>query len=129
MPKFYRLLPTLHSPTSNPKLSRQKCKRRLCLSMQRKMPQELHRTRSRSPHRSERRSKNRSRSPHDRHRRVKPRVERKALPFGARDLSRYDLSAFRPMFALYLDIQKQIYIDDLDEKEVKGRWKSFVGKW
>lgn len=33
------------------------------------------------------------------------------------------------MFALYLDIQKQIYIDDLDEKEMKGRWKSFVGKW
>ncbi|KAK4936484.1 hypothetical protein LTR10_022647 [Elasticomyces elasticus] len=33
------------------------------------------------------------------------------------------------MFALYLDIQKQIEIDDLDETEVRGRWKSFVGKW
>jgi hypothetical protein len=33
------------------------------------------------------------------------------------------------MFALYLDIQKQKYIDDLDEDEVRGRWKSFVGKW
>ena len=33
------------------------------------------------------------------------------------------------MFALYLDIQKQIDIEELDEREVKGRWKSFVGKW
>ncbi|KAK5221311.1 hypothetical protein LTR99_006864 [Exophiala xenobiotica] len=33
------------------------------------------------------------------------------------------------MFALYLDIQKQIDIDTRDETEVKGRWKSFVGKW
>ena len=33
------------------------------------------------------------------------------------------------MLGLYLDIQKQIDIDTLDETEVKGRWKSFVGKW
>jgi len=33
------------------------------------------------------------------------------------------------MFALYLDIQKQLDIDTLTENEVKGRWKSFVGKW
>ncbi|TKA77364.1 hypothetical protein B0A49_01503 [Cryomyces minteri] len=33
------------------------------------------------------------------------------------------------MFALYLDIQKQKVLDDLSEEEVKGRWKSFVGKW
>ena len=33
------------------------------------------------------------------------------------------------MFALYLDIQKQLDIDELDESEVKGRWKSFVNKW
>jgi hypothetical protein len=33
------------------------------------------------------------------------------------------------MFALYLDIQKGKVIDDLDEAEVKGRWKSFIGKW
>jgi len=32
------------------------------------------------------------------------------------------------MLGLYLDIQKQIDIDTLDETEVKGRWKSFVGK-
>lgn len=34
-----------------------------------------------------------------------------------------------PLFALYLDVQKQIILEDLEEKELKGRWKSFVGKW
>ncbi|KAK4994140.1 hypothetical protein LTR66_005767 [Elasticomyces elasticus] len=33
------------------------------------------------------------------------------------------------MFARYLDIQKQLDIDNLAEDEVKGRWKSFVSKW
>lgn len=33
------------------------------------------------------------------------------------------------MFALYLDIQKQLVLEELPEMEVKGRWKSFVGKW
>ena len=33
------------------------------------------------------------------------------------------------MFALYLDIQKQKDIEELEEDEVKGRWKSFINKW
>ncbi|KAJ5888092.1 hypothetical protein N7495_008133 [Penicillium taxi] len=33
------------------------------------------------------------------------------------------------MFAMYLDIQKGKYIDELPEEEVKGRWKSFIRKW
>ncbi|MCJ1250199.1 hypothetical protein MMC30_007425 [Trapelia coarctata] len=33
------------------------------------------------------------------------------------------------MFALYLEIQKQLVLEDLPEKEARGRWKSFVGKW
>ena len=33
------------------------------------------------------------------------------------------------MFAMYLDIQKGILIEELKEEEVKGRWKSFTGKW
>lgn len=33
------------------------------------------------------------------------------------------------MFAMYLDIQKGILIEDLKEEELKGRWKSFVQKW
>ncbi|KIX03262.1 uncharacterized protein Z518_06814 [Rhinocladiella mackenziei CBS 650.93] len=81
-----------------------------------------HRSRSRSPHRHERRHppshRSRSSSHHSR-----------LLPFGARELSRHDLEVYRPMFALYLDIQKRLDIESLDEDEVKGRWKSFVGKW
>jgi hypothetical protein len=53
----------------------------------------------------------------------------KALPFGARTLNKHDLEAQRPMFALYLDIQKHKDIDELDEGEIKGRWKSFIHKW
>lgn len=33
------------------------------------------------------------------------------------------------MFAMYLDIQKGILIEDLPDGEVKGRWKSFIRKW
>ncbi|OJD26182.1 hypothetical protein ACJ73_02442 [Blastomyces percursus] len=51
------------------------------------------------------------------------------LPFDARPLSKHDLQLLEPMFALYLDIQKNIDIADLGEREVKGRWKSFMGKW
>ncbi|KAJ4519541.1 hypothetical protein ABEF95_011821 [Exophiala dermatitidis] len=85
-----------------------------------------HRTRSRphSPHRHERESKrSRHRSPSPRH------APKKDLPFGVREISRHDLPLYRPMFALYLDIQKRLNIEELDETEVKGRWKSFVGKW
>jgi hypothetical protein len=39
------------------------------------------------------------------------------------------MDALRPLFALYLDVQKQLDLDELDEREYKGRWKSFVGKW
>lgn len=33
------------------------------------------------------------------------------------------------MFELYLDIQKQKVLEEVPEEEVKGRWKSFIGKW
>jgi hypothetical protein len=33
------------------------------------------------------------------------------------------------MFTLYLDIQKGKVLDELEETEVRGRWKSFLGKW
>lgn len=51
------------------------------------------------------------------------------LPYQARELSKRDLEAYEPMFAMYLDIQKGILIEDLKGDEVKGRWKSFTGKW
>ena len=51
------------------------------------------------------------------------------LPYQARELGRRDLETYEPMFAMYLDIQKGILIEELKEDEVKGRWKSFTGKW
>ncbi|EEA27135.1 conserved hypothetical protein [Talaromyces marneffei ATCC 18224] len=33
------------------------------------------------------------------------------------------------MFAMYLDIQKGLVIEDMDAQEVMGRWKSFIKKW
>jgi hypothetical protein len=44
-------------------------------------------------------------------------------------LTKRDYAGFQAMFALYLDIQKGKVLEDLDEAERKGRWKSFVGKW
>lgn len=51
------------------------------------------------------------------------------LPLNARALVKHDLKEFKRLFGLYLDIQKQIDIDELDDTEIKGRWKSFLGKW
>ncbi|RFU74146.1 rna helicase [Trichoderma arundinaceum] len=51
------------------------------------------------------------------------------LPYGARQLSKDDLKAFEALFGEYLSLQKQKYIEDMDDREVRGRWKSFMGKW
>ncbi|KAJ0321138.1 hypothetical protein Brms1b_002805 [Colletotrichum noveboracense] len=51
------------------------------------------------------------------------------LPYDARALSKNDLDVFRPLLAYYLDLQKQKDMRDMDEREVRGRWKSFMGKW
>lgn len=81
-----------------------------------------HGPRSRSPERSHKRRRRHSRSPHTKH-------AQQPRPFNARELTRHDLRTYEPMFTLYLDIQKQLDIDELDEAEIKGRWKSFVNKW
>jgi hypothetical protein len=47
----------------------------------------------------------------------------------ARPLSKHDYNAYRNLFALYLDVQKQLILEELSEREAKGRWKSFFGKW
>ncbi|KAL4820823.1 hypothetical protein BDW67DRAFT_180380 [Aspergillus spinulosporus] len=68
----------------------------------------------------------------DRHTELKPRHETRvaiSLPFQARELRKRDLETYKPMFAMYLDIQKGKILEELSEEEVKGRWKSFVGKW
>lgn len=51
------------------------------------------------------------------------------LPLRAAPLSKHDLDRYRFVFASYLDIQKQLEIGELSEEEVRGRWKSFLGKW
>lgn len=79
----------------------------------------------------------RPRSPHnddDRHRHKRrrtrsPPAKAVELPYNAKPLSRRDFNNYRPLFESYLDIQKQIQLDDLDEREVKGRWKSFISRW
>jgi hypothetical protein len=89
------------------------------------MPEDRHRSsrqRSRSPDRSRR-----NRDHHQERRNRSPAPVQ--LPLNARALVKHDLKGFKSLFALYLDIQKQIDIDELGENEVKGRWKSFLGKW
>ena len=84
---------------------------------------EASRRRSRSPHRdndSHRHKRRRTRSP------VSKPV---ALPYKAKPLSKREYETYKPLFQSYLDIQKQIQLDELDEREVKGRWKSFVTRW
>lgn len=106
------------------------------------------RTRSHSPHhldtreyRSRSRSRSRSRHRHRRRHRHRHTATTttittttvppppRELPFGARRLTKGDFNEYRAVFALYLDIQKQLVLEDLSSEEVRGRWKSFVGRW
>src|SRR5690606_22315295 len=98
-------------------------------------------SRSERPPRNERMSSERSkrkRSPRrDRdddqgleRRRRKEREEREVkLPLGARMLVKGDFEAFRPLLAYYLRIQKQKNVSRMEERELRGRWKSFMRKW
>ncbi|KAH7357783.1 hypothetical protein B0T11DRAFT_96402 [Plectosphaerella cucumerina] len=51
------------------------------------------------------------------------------LPFDARPLSKADYRPFLPLFAYYLDLQKEKDLSTMDEREARGRWKSFIRKW
>jgi len=83
-----------------------------------------HRDRSaRSPRREDDRHKK-----HKHHNRS-PAPLTAPLPYNARQLSKRQFEEYKPLFQSYLDIQKQIVLDELDERESKGRWKSFVGRW
>ncbi|PYH98297.1 hypothetical protein BO71DRAFT_416403 [Aspergillus ellipticus CBS 707.79] len=89
-----------------------------------------HRDRRNDPDRQDRHARHRAR----RQQRDQTQLQNAApapvvLPLQARELRKRDLEHYMPMFDMYLDIQKGIFIDDLAEEEVKGRWKSFVGKW
>ncbi|EMF11331.1 uncharacterized protein SEPMUDRAFT_68838 [Sphaerulina musiva SO2202] len=108
------------------------------------VPVEYSKKRSRSPHshhhRSEDVKRHRSRSPHRKphhhhhhhhhhRRRHEPRDVPTSLPLNAQPLHKSQFQHYEGLFARYLDVQKLINIDDLSETEVRGRWKSFVGKW
>ena len=95
-----------------------------------------HTQRSRSPREDRRHrdvKRHRSRSPrrhhhhHHHHKTEAPKPVR--LPFNQRELHRRHLERYTNLFADYLDLQKGHDIADLTEDEVKGRWKSFMGKW
>ncbi|KAG7125348.1 hypothetical protein HYQ45_013222 [Verticillium longisporum] len=92
-----------------------------------------HHPRRRSPDAStSRRHETQHHHHHHHHKHRSSRCERPArqqLPFEARPLHKSDLAAFRPLFAYYLDLQKGRDIQAMDEREARGRWKSFVGKW
>jgi hypothetical protein len=99
-----------------------------------------HAKRSRSPrddHRHRDVKRNRSRSPrrhhhHGHHHYKSDKIEAPKpvrLPFNQRELHRRHLERYTNLFADYLDLQKGHDIADLTEDEVKGRWKSFMGKW
>ncbi|CAA9966276.1 hypothetical protein PTMSG1_09635 [Pyrenophora teres f. maculata] len=83
------------------------------------------RRRSRSPHRDGDNDNHR----HKRRRTRSPVAKPVALPYKAKPLSKRDYEAYKPLFQSYLDIQKQIQLDELDEREAKGRWKSFISRW
>ncbi|KAK5137464.1 hypothetical protein LTR08_008442 [Meristemomyces frigidus] len=96
------------------------------------------RKRSRSPRDAGKDTKDakrhRSRSPyhqsqhsHHHHRHNSSRAAH--LPLNAHHLHKHDIDTYRAVFAEYLDIQKRIDVATLSENEVKGRWKSFLGKW
>jgi hypothetical protein len=99
------------------------------------------RSRSKSPsreHRHKHRSRHaRSRSPrrdeerhhHKKRRSRSPPARPVTLPYYAKQLSKRQFEEYKPLFQSYLDIQKQINLDELDERETKGRWKSFIGRW
>jgi hypothetical protein len=82
-----------------------------------------HSRRSRSPRRDEDRHR------HKRHRSRSPAPKPVELPYKAKQLSRRHYEDYKPLFQSYLDIQKNIQLDGIDEREAKGRWKSFTSRW
>ncbi|KAE9979143.1 hypothetical protein EG328_001084 [Venturia inaequalis] len=76
------------------------------------------------------RSKSPSRHSHKRKPSRSPRIPAQvALPFRAQSLHKDDFQKYRSVFALYLDAQKNLDIEDLGDRDARGRWKSFLKKW
>jgi hypothetical protein len=51
------------------------------------------------------------------------------LPYNRKPIDKRDFKQFEALFANYLDVQKQLDIDEVSADEVRGRFKSFLGKW
>jgi hypothetical protein len=79
--------------------------------------------RSRSPRRED------DRHGHTRRRTRSPQPKPVILPYKAKALSKRQYDDYKPLFQSYLDIQKNIQLDDLDDREARGRWKSFISRW
>ncbi|KAI9781561.1 MAG: hypothetical protein M1835_004280 [Candelina submexicana] len=91
-----------------------------------------HRSRGHPSYPRRSRSPDGTKHPHNsnyHHKQARSRLEESIrLPFGSQLLSKHDFKKYRPLFALYLDIQKHIVLEDIDDVEARGRWKSFLGK-
>jgi len=85
--------------------------------------------RSRSPRRDNDRHTREKHRSHRSHRSRSPTTKPVKLPYQAKPLSKHDFETYKPLFQSYLDIQKHIQLDELDEREARGRWKSFVSRW
>lgn len=85
--------------------------------------------RSRSPPRDDEKHSDKNHRSRRSHRSRSPTAKPVKLPYSAGPLSKHDFDAYKPLFQSYLDIQKHIQLDELDEREARGRWKSFVSKW
>lgn len=51
------------------------------------------------------------------------------LPLRASPLTKRHYTTHLALFAMYLDVQKQLDISTLPESERRGRWKRFVARW
>lgn len=95
-----------------------------------------HRARARSPHRTRSRSPrptSRDRHRHHHHHRSSHHRSKRSisparapLPLNASQISMRNFNALAPVFASYLEIQKNLILSDLETREAKGRFKSFV---
>ncbi|KAK3690780.1 hypothetical protein LTR37_019002 [Vermiconidia calcicola] len=73
--------------------------------------------------------RHRSRSPHHHKHRHHAKPPEAKLPFRCQPLHKHDLDAYQALFYEYLELQKQLDVGKLTQDELKGRWKSFLGKW
>ncbi|KAG5972018.1 hypothetical protein E4U58_006996 [Claviceps cyperi] len=112
-----------HTHTASPSRSRSPGPRRRHASTT------MRHRRSASPESRAQRLHHRRHRAKSREAKQEPRAAVVSLPFSARRLGKADLDTFEPLFAYYLEVQKQKELATMEEREGRGRWKSFAGKW